>query len=153
MAPPPFPQASVPPPPWNQRWRGGGSKMIACGWGGWGSQFKRLERKPGSLCTLASLHIGLVQYTRSCNSNISGKVFHTSFHLDLDPVCAEFTQRRLGNTNNISPEDLFQKLKKFLETWHKYPLLQALKRRKSRSLFFTTVIAVPLRKTNITFLH
>jgi hypothetical protein len=148
-SPSPFPASECAPRPGIKG--GGGGQILACGWGGWGKQFKRLERKLGTLCTLASLHIGLVQYTRSSNINISGKVFHTSFDFDLDPVCAEFIQRRLGITNIVSPEDFFLKLKKFLEPWPKYPLLQALKRRKSRSLFCTTVIAVPLRKTNIIF--
>ncbi len=37
-----------PPPPWNQS----GGATLACGWGGEGSQFGRLQRKPCTLYTL-----------------------------------------------------------------------------------------------------
>jgi hypothetical protein len=38
-------------PPYPRNWGGGGEAKLACGWGGGGSQFGRLERKPGTLYT------------------------------------------------------------------------------------------------------
>jgi hypothetical protein len=48
LASPPLPQASVSP-----RNQSGGGATLACRWGGGGSQFGRLERKPGTLSDLS----------------------------------------------------------------------------------------------------
>ncbi len=49
LAPPPQASASPHLDP-----KGGGGSALPCGWGGGGSQFVRLERKPGTLCIWAS---------------------------------------------------------------------------------------------------
>ncbi len=60
---PPLPSACVSPPFWNQRWGGGNTRMRVNG----GSQFGRLERKPGTLFTLPVSSKLLIRHHQSIN--------------------------------------------------------------------------------------
>ncbi len=58
---PPHTQASVPLPPLNQR--RGGHTLLRCGWGGGGSQFGRLEKKPSTvLCAMYKRNIKFAKW-------------------------------------------------------------------------------------------
>ncbi len=77
-SPAPSPASECPPPETN----GGGGATLACGWGGEGSHFGRLERKPGTLSNLCA-RVKETYCWRGCHHWMFTSVF-TAVWLDDD---------------------------------------------------------------------